>query len=587
MSYAKSSEKKERHLSLDEVQYFERALNTLTEIKDLQEAENFFQQINDDLRKKEILIAKHKTCSRFLDEYIKRCPNDCLEKLFRAFSSHFEELSTDTYASHNVENLIDQTVQRLDSSDQDSLFIEYLKSFLSELTPVAATLADDPSGSHVARCIFNSLSIVPELTKKIDDFARKIIQSFVKNKSKMRSTYFSATVQSISSLDQERFEKLLKYLVSSVSFKFEDLSDKCTSKLIEPLIINMGKSAITAIYEQTFTNRENLPANSLGGAVDCAFNQYANYVLQKWLEFCKNSEQLDVVIKQLMPKIETLLARRVQVVVSISRGIILTNHKLQEKFYKILLKQTNNEATNLNFIEYFVYFKPPNGSKILQNMCYFDKELTNSLVVEPLIKLGKDKVTEIALDLNGSYFISDFLKSENIDLKKRKKIIRMLIPKIGTLSTNSNGRHVVENAFNLADIQLKVEICEAIRKAAYGSDSSTTSIASFKEKAKIIWENLRLDQFISRNEIWLKDTENIMKRHEAMDDIINDESIPDVKPLAPKIVNVEEEIAAAIQTPEGKRAAEEIEQIGSIQKRRKKHRHHHQDADPNTEQTNE
>ena len=77
-----------------------------------------------------------------------------------------------------------------------------------------------------------------------------------------------------------------------------------------------------------------------------------------------------------------------------------------------------------------------------------------------------------------------------------------------------------------------------------------------------------------------------MKRQEAMNDIINDESIPDVKPLAPKIMNVEEEIAAATNSQEAVQAAEEVEQIGSLHKRRRKHRHHH-DQDGDAEPTNE
>lgn len=305
----------------------------------------------------------------------------------------------------------------------------------------------------------------------------------------------------------------------------------------------------------------------------------------EWLEFCKDPEQLNVVIKQLMPKVESLLGRRVQVVVSISRGIILTDHKLQKKFYDILEKQTDTGITKSNFIEFFVYFRPPNGSKILQNMCYFDKQLTDSLIVNPLFQLGGEKVAELSCDMNGSYFISDFIKSDNIDLKKRKKIIRRLLPKIGDLSTNPNGRHVVENAFNLADIQLKSEICQGIADAAKSTGSSTGE-AAFKEKAKIVWENLRLNQFIYKRDIWTKDTENIMKRQEAMNDIINDESIPDVKPLAPKIMNVEEEIAAATNSQEAVQAAEEVEQIGSLHKRRRKHRHHH-DQDGDAEPTNE
>lgn len=587
MNDGKSYDKKERHLSLDEVQYFERAMDTFAEIKTSQEAADFFQTINDELKNKEILIAKHKTCSRFLDEYIKQCPNESLERLFRVFSTHFEDLSRDRFASHNVENLINQALQRLESGDQDTSFIELLTSFVSELTPCAANLADDPSGTHVIRCIFNSMSKLQneKLTTKIDKLARKIIQSFVQDKSRIQSTYLSATVQCISSLDQEKYGKLLKYLLNSVPLKFENLSDKFSSRLIESLIENMGKSATTAIYEQTFANKENLPTGSLGFAVDCAFDQNANFVLQKWLENCRDPEQLMTVIKQLMKRVESLLSRRPQVIVSLSVGIVSTNYKLQKEFYDILSKQSNDGVSNENFVEHYYKFRPPNGSKILQNICYFDKKICSELAGE-VLKLGGEKLADVAADKAGSYFVSDFIRSDNIDLKIRKKIIRRLFPKIGFLSTNQYGRHVVDNAFNIADLQLKKEICDNIVKAAKG-DGSSSNMAAFKEEARTIWRNLRLDQFMSKIDLWEKDTENIMKRQQAMNEIINDESIPDVKPLAPKILNVQEEIKNIIQSPEAKQAAEEVEQIGSLHKRRKKHRHQRNDDDTNEQTPND
>ncbi|OHT07144.1 Pumilio-family RNA binding repeat containing protein [Tritrichomonas foetus] len=531
------SNQKERHLSMNEVKYFERAMDTFSEIKNTPGVNDFFKSIDDELRGKEILIAEHKFCSRFLDEYIQNCPVASLEKLFRSFSSHFDELSRDRFASHGVENLLKQAVELVNTAETS--FNELLASFVTEITPVAGTLAEDPSGSHVIRCVFSKLSILQNLTTRIDKLARKIIQTFIANPSKIRTPHFSATVQAISSLDSERFGKLLKYLLSSVPCKFDDCCDRSSSKLIESLIINMGTPAITAVYNETLKT----------GVADCAFHSIANYVVQKWLLHCKDNEQLIIVCDQLIPKVENLLARKPQVVVALSSGLINTNHKLQRKFYDILGKQCYNDE---NIIDHYFTFSPPNGSKILQSLCYFEKNV-NSQLIDSMMKLGGERVAEIAADLGGSYFVSDYLKSE-IDIKMRLKIVRRLLPKMGHLASNNNGRFVVEAAYNISDLQLKSQICKSI------VDGAT------RDTAKTIWRNFRIEQFISRPEQWEKDTENIMKRSDAMDSIINDETIPDVKPLAPAVIE---------PTPEMEAAAEELEGVvGSLHRRKRRHHRH-------------
>jgi hypothetical protein len=73
-----------------------------------------------------------------------------------------------------------------------------------------------------------------------------------------------------------------------------------------------------------------------------------------------------------------------------------------------------------------------------------------------------------------------------------------------------------------------------------------------------------MDRFVSRREQWEKDTVNLMKKHDAMAEIIRVIDVPDVEPLPPKI---------AEPTPEMEAAAQELEQvIGVLHRRRKKHR---------------
>lgn len=560
---SRGNEKKERHLSLNEVQYFERAMDAFSEIKSYQEAADFFQPIDDELRGKEVLIAEHKVCSRFLDEYIKQCPDESLLRLFRAFSSHFEELSYDKFGSHAVENLINEVIQRLDAgSNEEARFNELLASLVTELTPSSPMLSENPSSTHVIRCIISKLSQFQNLVSKIDKLSRAIIRSFLEDPSKVQTIYFSATVQCIASLDPEKYKKLLNYLIASVQCQFENLSDKINSKLIESLIINLGHPATTAVFQQT-----------LGGdvkrAVDCAFDKFANYVLQRWLEYCRDPEQLISVINQLLPKIEQLISRRPQVVVSISKGLILTNHKLQDSFMKKLNEQTNGT----NFVEYFSHFNPPNGTKLLQNLCYFNSKAIQATLIDSMVKMEGEIIYLISIDVGGSYFINDFLKSESIDIKLRKKIIRRIVKQMGQLAIDRNGRYVVESSFNLADIQLKKEICSNIKETCQGQQIEGMSVQKYKENAKTVWKNLRMEQFISNVDMWTKDTNLIMKRQEAMNEIINDESIPDVKPVKPKKYDAENEIAEMVQDPEMAEFAQSLEEGSQQKKRRRKHHH--------------
>ena len=531
------SNQKERHLTINDVKYFERAMDTFSEIKDSQAANDFFKPIEDEMKGKEMLIAQHKVCSRFLDEYIKNCPISSLERLFRSFSTHFCQLSMDKFASHTVENLLMQALELVNTSETS--FHELLASFVTEITPTAPELAEDKAASHVVRCVFTKLSSLKNLSQRIDKLARKIIQALIANPYKLKSSYFSLTVQDIASLNPDNYSKLLKYLLSSVPCKYDDCCDKSCSQLIECLIVRIGAPAVTAVYNETLKSQ----------TLDSAFHPIANYILQKWLLHCKDNEQLTNVCEQLIPKVETLIIRKIQVVVALSSALINTNQNLQKKFYYILKQQCLNEE---NIIDHYIYLFRPNGSKILQSLCYFDKSV-NSDLVEAILKIGGESVYKIASDLGGSYFVSDFLKSE-INIKTRYKIIRRLLPKMGQLASDNNGRHVVESAFNISDIPLKCQICQAV------VDGSS------KDSAKIIWKNFRLDQFISRREQWEKDTENIMKRHNAMDDIINDETIPNVKPLAPIVIDPPPEMEASTQNLE--------DSIGTLHKKRKKHRKH-------------
>ena len=75
---------RERHLSFDDVKFFERAMDAYKSVKNTAEANDFFVPISQELQGKEILVAQHKTCSRFMESYIQECPITSVQKLFAA-----------------------------------------------------------------------------------------------------------------------------------------------------------------------------------------------------------------------------------------------------------------------------------------------------------------------------------------------------------------------------------------------------------------------------------------------------------------------------------------------------------------------
>jgi hypothetical protein len=533
------------HLSLDDVKFFERAMDAYPDVKNTEVAVDFFIPVDEALRGREILVAQHKVCSRFMENYVKECPLSSLQRLFTAFSSHYPDLAVDRFSSHTVEHLITEGLRQIDASVRPS-FGEFLASMITELIPSAATLAGDPAGSHVARSIISNLSKADSLSQKVDKFCRKIIQGIVQNPGRLRSSQYSATLQAIASLDSSKYPKLIQYLLKSASFSWETMTDRSGSKFIEVLIQFVGRDAITLAFESVFSR----------SARDAAYDGIANFVLQRWLESVRDSAQISVVADQLFPKIPDVLRRRPQVVVSLTAGLCYGDLPPQKRMIDILIVESHSQ----NLVDFLDGLLPPNGSKILQNLCGFDESASQPFV-DAVRQLGGEKTCALSISQTGSFFFSEFLKSKKISLSSRLKIVRRMLPKLIDISVNRLGAFVVEAAFQIADMDTKCRICDSLNNERV------------KQEAAYIWKNFRMDQFRTRRENWVRDTEHIMRRVGAMADIIDEIDIPDVEPLPPMRMEVR---------PEVEEAAQEIRsELGVIEppRRRRRHTHRVEDAD--------
>jgi nucleolar protein 9 len=498
------------HLTLDDVQFFERAITAWDSVRSNRSALDYFIPIDQFLHGRELLVASHKMASRFMSTYIKECPLSSLRRLFTSFSGHFLSLSIDRYASHSVENLIIQASPFIDDG-----FRNLCVSLITELTPNAAILAEDLAGSHVARAIITEFSKEPTLIAHIDKFVRKILQNLVAKP------------------EIVRFPKFLRYLKETMPISWEVIREKNPAKAIERMIECIGQEVVSAVFAAVFQNR----------SVEAAFDPIANFVIQRWLEFAKLEEEIVIVAEQLIPYIPRLLERRPQVVISLAVALERVGERHQKAFLDVLSGEGN-------IVEYLNELS--HGSKILQAICRFQNGGIRVLL-KALKKLNRERIVRMARDMSGSFFLSTFFESVNIPLADRQKVVEDLFPHMAELAVDEHGVSVVRSAFKSLDLLTKSRICENLNRE------------NIRKEQASLWQKFRMEQFIHQREKWEQDIERLTRKEEVMDEIIEVVGVTDVEPITPPIV---------APTPEMEAVKEELQSIlGGLHRGRRKHEH--------------
>ena len=490
---------RQTHLSLEQAESFSRAMDAYESVKGTDAAKDFFVSIDQQLKGKEILVAIHKTASRFLDQYIAECPVESLHHLFMVFVSKLDEIIFDPSGSHCVEGVINQAFPYIDNKDFKPPFIDLYKSMISNIrdenTIGAAVLSEDKYGSHVMRCIITTLSQCKALNQHIDKLCRSIIQALIKNPEKTRIPQFSAVLQTIAKLDKESNPKLVQYLAQNVPTTFNDISDRSTSRLVEEVIRAGFDKPIHDVYENVFKT----------SAARAADHVVANFVLQRWLEHC-NKEMFTTVSAQLLEDLENLLYRNPEVIVAYcnaSARLVVDQDKI--------IKAFNDYRDGKNLIDTMLSLrKEKAGAQILQAICRFQQKQAEA-IVGAFLELPPERLIEVCVSRTGTYVVTEYLRS-NLKKNSKRKLVDHLIPIIMEIAPDRAGSYIVEDAFNASDLEKKVEICEEILKH---KDAKT--------EAPNIWRSLKLDSFVSRRGQWEHEMITKAKVEAAMKDIIEDE----------------------------------------------------------------
>lgn len=485
------------HLNQEQADFFARAMEAYATVKGTDAAEDFFGPINQQLEGKEVLVATHKTASRFLDKYIAECPVESLHHLLLAFSRHMYELCFDACSSHSVENLFVQCAQYINSKDFVPTFQELFATILGEMRTYAIELSEDKYGSHVVRCIITNFGGIKSLNQHIDKLCRQVIQAMVKTPDYTRSPHFSAVVQTICTLDNEKYPKLLSYLARSVPFTFESIRDKSSSHLIEEILkLNIDEPK-KALFEAVFKT----------DALHCARDRNANFVLQRFIENTPK-DYFPGICDQLLPSFSTLIDERPEVINALANAAARLKLN-QDKIIQELNKLKNGK----NLIDALLGIRSQkSGAMILQSVCRFEQKQADA-IVGALLEMTEDKLRDLCLNKNGSYIVTEYLKSTTIKPGAKGKLIRKLTPIIPQISSDRIGSFIVEDAFKAGDMDCKIDICGIL------VDSN------MKDKAPNIWRSLRIDAFLNRRGQWEHEILQAAKVEKAMKEFV-DEPVP-------------------------------------------------------------
>ena len=497
---------RQTHLNMDQAESFNRAMDAFDHVKGTPAAKDFFISIDQELKGKEILVATHKSASRFLDKYILECPVESLHSLLNIFSNKIEYLCFDASGSHCLEGVIQQSIQFADNKDFKPTFAELFKNLITNLcndTVGVGNLAEDRYGSHVLRSIITSLSENKSLSGIVEKkLIRPVIQVLIKSPDKARVPQFSAVLQTIAKLNPENNQKVLTYLANSIPTEFDAVCDRSTSKLIEEVIKLGIEAPIQKIYETIFKDN----------ALKAARHSVANFVLQRWLEQC-TKPMFTGVAKELIPNIGMLINDQPEVVVAVCNAAARLAAEQEN-----IIAEFNKFKGSDNLINALLGTRKEKcGAQVLQAICRFQQKPADA-IVGAFLDLPKDRLQSICVSKTGTYVVTEYLRS---DLKKsaKRKLVDRLIPILPEIAGDRAGSYIVEDAFKASDMEKKVAICDEL-----------TAHPDLKTNAPNIWRSLKLDSFKSRFGQWEHEMITIASVENAMKDIIED------KPAKPSSV---------------------------------------------------
>ena len=440
----------------------------------------------------EYRLCCHHDGSLLTEELLSSASNLQLRIFLNRLVGSFVKLITNRYASHVIETALITLITRessnpvVEGSESDLIpgTQDLIKIFLLEIgtQPQLEDLLYDTFASKVLRKVILPLSIsFPDLL--LDGFRDSFKQLSFEQLA--MDSCGALVLQDFISCGIEINHDGCDLLVLS--------SDKNASRVVEALIIKYGSESF---WKKHFR-----------GKLRDLLNKNSNFVLQKLISESKNIKTIRSMIDELKEYTDLLLSFPGALFKLCQKVTISEFDCCQKRLKENVLDPLFPDTDLSNIISLKSDSPKPLGCQIAS--CLLDFK-DNNRIVDQIFSLSNDSFIKLSTNKFSSRLLEKFfVRNESPVSKFVKKMER----KMTQLACDSNASHLLEQIFSLANTDSKLLIAnELVPKKKALSENKYGSI---------VWNNLRMEEFIHNRERWINYGEHLQKRKLLFEDLFH------------------------------------------------------------------
>lgn len=403
----------------------------------------------------------------------------------------YERLLSHRYGSHVIETAVVRFIEKGEYESETFDGAALLKEFFSQVAS-NEDLPYDTFASKALRKIFLALS-VSSLTRKNEliEEIKAVVLKFDLNalsRDACGTLYLQDCIQSFD-------EDFVSTLISNLPL-YELCLDKNGSRIVESILLKT--SSLKKLWKECFK----------GNLKELFLHRTGNFVLQKLISVA-DGKILDSIIGEL-EDIEGGLWQHPGVLLKLceSKGS-------RKKIYKIVTRGLEEPVMAIATLKDGRSYKPL-GCQILSCLLAFeDASCTKPLYDFFYDNLTSDLFVQMALDKHASRTLQTLLSL----IKSPQKFVKKATGSFPRLAVDPNGSHVLEMLFEKASMEDKQVIANELKE-------KRKMVMEGSKYGSIVWNKLRMEEFVHNRERWLSFGEQQHKRKELFKDILEDEATP-------------------------------------------------------------
>ncbi|ORX85396.1 ARM repeat-containing protein [Anaeromyces robustus] len=569
--------------SPDILQYFSNIEKMISEqeFENEEEHEMFLSNIYKEIDGNELQLATDKECSRIMEKIL-RISNDAQIRVFlNQLNEKYIELFTHRYGSHVCQTILvlgSDIIEReikgesvVMSSDENQTPPPTMQELIVKMCNILEDywihLISNQFGSHLLRVILMILSGQYITLESNEVRSKKSKQYNVKNNSNFKT--FEQTKKK-QRLVPESFKSILNNILEKLTkdMGVTELRVFCVNSIANPVLQylvkiqseNGNESIINNLFntkEDGSIEKDNFVNDLLkhpvgshlfekvlkyssdkmfhqifityfhGNMVELCRNNISNFVVQHLLENVRSSQQLLIMIKEIISEFEFFLFRgRSGVVVKAIEAC--GKYKVQQKeivnainkaFHvsnenrKIIIKLL---LTLKKFEDYQRDSKAPyliQGALMIETLLSYE-DGNNKFLIESLISLNHNEIKEWATDAIACRVIESFLLSNQVLLKAKRKILHMFDGNYGQIACNRYGSHLVDKCWAVSDLKMKESIAEELL------DNERELNSNFH--GKFVLRNCKIENFKRNRQEWIEHEHGLERKKQMFEELLND-----------------------------------------------------------------